>query len=97
MHNGFRNAPVNTLPHGNHGEISGDRMASQLPPLNERNRLSIELSEVVSSHLGHISEVTGATKAAIVSAALLDALPELLARADVLKKRHAELSQVKKK
>ena len=72
-------------------------MATQLPPLNERNRLSIELSEVVSSHLSHISEVTGATKAAIVSAALLDALPDLLARADLLKKRHQELNQGKKK
>lgn len=72
-------------------------MASQLPPTNERNRLSIELSEVVSSHLSHISDVTGASKAAIVSAALLDALPDLLARADALKKRYGELNQAKPK
>lgn len=75
-------------------------MAPQLPPLpvlNERSRLSIELSEVVSSHLNYISEVTGASKAAVVTAAFLDALPELLVRADVLKKRHQELTQVKKK
>lgn len=75
-------------------------MATQLPPLPqiaERNRLSIELSEVVSSHLNHISEVTGATKASIVSAAFLDALPDLLARADALKKRYVELNQAKQK
>lgn len=63
----------------------------------DRNRLSIDLSEVVSSHLSHISEITGAAKSAIVSAALLDALPDLLARADALKKRHVELGQVKRK
>lgn len=72
-------------------------MATQLPPPSERNRLSIELSEVVSSHLNHISEVTGAAKAAIVSAALLDALPDLLARADALKKPYGELNQAKPK
>ena len=34
------------------------------------------------SHLDHISEVTGVSKAGIITGALLDALPELLARAD---------------
>lgn len=63
------------------------------PPSVERSRISVELSPVVSSHLDHISDVTGQTKAAIVAGALLDALPELLARADGLKKRHQELSQ----
>ena len=67
------------------------------PPGVERSRISIELSPVVSSHLDHISEITGQTKAAIVASALLDALPELLARADGLKKRHQELSQGRKK
>lgn len=62
------------------------------PPSVERSRISVELSPVVSSHLDHISDVTGQTKAAIVAGALLDALPELLARADGLKKRHQELS-----
>ena len=68
----------------------------QTPPPVERSRLSVELSPVVSSHLDHISEITGQTKAAIVAAALLEALPDLLARADSLKKRHSELNQVKK-
>jgi predicted transcriptional regulator len=67
-------------------------MSQQLPPQPDRSRLSIELSEVVSSHLSHISDVTGASKAAIVSAALLDALPDLLSRADALKRRYAELN-----
>jgi hypothetical protein len=66
-------------------------------PTPERSRLSIDLSPIVSSHLEHISEVTGVSKAGIISAALLDALPELLARADGLKKRHQELSQAKGK
>ena len=70
-------------------------MASAPPSSMDRNRLSLDLSDVVSSHLSHISEVTGASKAAIVTGALLDALPDLLARADGLKKRHVELSQSK--
>lgn len=65
-------------------------------PVFERSRVSIDLSEVVTSHLDHIGAITGQTRSAIVSAALLDALPEYLARADALKKRHAELTQSKK-
>lgn len=60
------------------------------PPSSDRSRLSVEVSAIVSSHLDNISEVTGQTKAAIMSAALLDALPALLARADGLRKAHAE-------
>ena len=62
---------------------------------SERNRLSVDLSPVVSSHLDHISEVTGVSKAGIITAALLDSLPDLLARADGLKQRHVELTQGK--
>jgi predicted transcriptional regulator len=46
----------------------------------------MDLSPVISSHLDNISEVTGQTKSAIVAAALLDALPALLARAEGLRK-----------
>ena len=71
-------------------------MNSPAPALApERFRLSVDLSPVVSSHLDHISEVTGVSKAGIITAALLDALPDLLARADGLKKRHTELNQAK--
>ena len=59
----------------------------------DRSRLSIDLSPVVMAHLDHVSEVTGLAKSVLVSNALLDALPELLARADLLKKRHLELTQ----
>lgn len=69
----------------------------QTPLIPDRTRLSVDVSPVVSSHLDHISEITGQSKAAIVSAALLDALPELLARADGLKRRYQELNQAKKK
>lgn len=65
------------------------------PP--DRSRISVEVSGVVSSHLDHISEITGISKSGILAAALLDALPDLLARADGLKKRHVELSQAKKR
>lgn len=63
----------------------------------ERTRLSVDLSPVISSHLDHISEITGVSKAGIISAALLEALPDLLARADGLKKRYQELAQAKRK
>lgn len=66
-----------------------------IAPAPERTRLSVDLSPVVSSHLDHISEITGVSKAGIISAALLEALPDLLARADGLKKRYQELSQQK--
>lgn len=66
-------------------------------PTPERTRLSVDLSPVVSSHLDHISEITGVSKAGIISAALLEALPDLLARADGLKKRYQELAQAKRK
>lgn len=63
----------------------------------DRTRLSVDLSAVVMSHLDHISEITGQSKASIISACLVEALPELLARADGLKKRHQELNQAKKR
>jgi len=67
------------------------------PLLTDRTRISVDLSPVISSHLDHISEVTGQSKAAIVSAALLDALPDLLTRADGLKRRYQEINQGKRK
>lgn len=70
-------------------------MSNTPSPSPERSRLSVDLSPVVSAHLDHISDVTGVSKAGIVTAALLDALPALLARADGLKKRHSELAQGK--
>lgn len=73
-------------------------MSTPNPPAQaDRQRISVELSPVVASHLDHIAEVTGQTKAAIVGAALMDALPALLARADGLKVRHQQLNQVKRK
>jgi len=46
--------------------------------------------------LDHISTITGTPKAQILSQSLLDALPGLLERADLLKKRSGELSQALK-
>jgi len=68
-----------------------------VPSSPDRQRISVELSPAVSALLDHIIETTGQTKAAIVGVALLDALPELVARADALKKRNQELLQVRRK
>jgi hypothetical protein len=62
-------------------------------PVSSRPRISIELSAPVSLLLDHVADVTGATKAQVINAALLDALPGLLERADVLQKRSVALTQ----
>lgn len=58
-----------------------------------RLRVSLELSSPVSLLLDHIAEVTGASKVQIVNAALLEALPGLLERADLIGKRSSALTQ----
>jgi len=90
-------AAFGRYPDGNHGENIKRTMATQSTSSTDRNRLSLDLSDVVSSHLSHISEISGSTKSAIVMGAFLEALPDLLARADALKKRHQELNQVKQR
>lgn len=64
---------------------------------SDRNRISLDVSDIVMSHLDHIASVTGQTKSAILAACLVESLPDLLARADGLKKRHNELNQAKPK
>lgn len=66
-------------------------------PTQEKSRLSLELSPVVAQLLDHVSEVTGTPKTQLVQAALLESLPDMLARADGLGKRARELSQAKPK
>jgi len=63
----------------------------------EKSRLSLELSPTVSQLLEHVSEVTGTPKTQLVQAALVEALPDFLERADRFKKRSQELSQQKPK
>ena len=63
----------------------------------ERTRITLELSSTVAALLDHVSDVTGANKTQLVQAALVAALPDLVARADAFKKRHQELSQGKRK
>lgn len=72
--------------------------APQIPPASagsDRSRISVEISPVVAGLIDHISDITGVSRAQIVNGALLDALPQLVARADALKKRQGELAQVK--
>jgi hypothetical protein len=64
------------------------------PSASDRPRLSVELSPSVSLLLDHINAVTGTPKAQIVSQALLEALPSLLERAELLQKRVQVLNQV---
>lgn len=64
------------------------------PPASDRPRLSVDLSPSVSLLLDHINAVTGTPKAQIVSQALLEALPSLLERAELLQKRVQVLNQV---
>ena len=67
------------------------------PPASPpRDRLSVDVSPSVALLLDHVSTITGTPKAQILSQALLDALPGLLERADLLKKRSGELSQALK-
>jgi hypothetical protein len=58
----------------------------------ERARLSLDLAPSVLALLDHISEVTGVAKSQIVYGALLDAMADLVERADAIKKRQVELA-----
>lgn len=75
---------------------------AQVPPISApgqpvRPRLTLDLSEPVSLLLDHISDITGVPRTQLANQALLDALPDLLARADALKKRYSELNSSKPK
>lgn len=61
-----------------------------------RQRLTLDPSEQVSLLLDHVSDATGVPRSQIVLAALLDALPDLVARADAIVKRHGELKGKKR-
>ena len=80
-------------PVGNTG-ITQDNRASLASPEPARLRANIELSPQVSLCLDHICEVTGSTRSQLINAALLDALPGLIERADLFSKRSRELLQV---
>lgn len=96
MHQMAHNGSSHSIPVGNHGEINLKRCTLLNLPNPARERVSLDVSEVVASHLDHIGAITGQTRSAIVATALIDALPDYLARADALKKRHQELRQVKR-
>lgn len=60
-----------------------------------RDRLTLDLSGPVSSLLDHISQSTGSPRSQIALQAILEALPQLVERADAIKKRSNELAQGK--
>lgn len=53
----------------------------------DRIRLALDLSPMVAGHLDRISDALGVPKSQIVVQALLQALPELLARVDDLARK----------
>jgi hypothetical protein len=58
-----------------------------------RPRVSVDLSNQVSTLLDQVCEITGATKSQLINSALLDALPKLLEGAEVLQKRYTNITQ----
>lgn len=64
--------------------------------ISDRVRVTLDLSPSVASLLDHISEVTGAPKSQVVLGPFLEALPDLLARADSMARRHKELKGAKR-
>jgi len=60
--------------------------------LNERTRITVDLSPAVVSLLDHVSGVTGVTRTQIVGQLVVDALPQLCARADEIAKRAHQLT-----
>lgn len=60
----------------------------QSPTVADRQRLSLDLSPPVSALLDHVSTVTGVPRSQVALAALLDALPVLVERADQVQARH---------
>ena len=66
-------------------------MVNPVIPESSRPRLSIELSPAVTLLLDHVAEVMGTTKTQVIISALVDALPGLIERADLLAKRAQSL------
>lgn len=68
-----------------------------IPPISPadppRSRISLELSPAVSLLLDHVADITGSTKVQIANAALLEALPGLLDRSDLISKRLQAVTQ----
>jgi hypothetical protein len=60
--------------------------------LPERTRITVDLSPAVVSLLDHVSGVTGVTRTQIVGQLVVDALPQLCARADEIAKRAHQLT-----
>lgn len=79
-------------PVGNTGSTTGQTLAP-VAPEPVRFRVNIELSPAVSLCLDHVCDVTGSTRSQLINAALMDALPGLVERADVVSKRHQALVQ----
>lgn len=89
-----KSAPFGAHPVGNTGITNGitppDR-AGEAPRL----RVNLDLAPAVLLCLDHVCDVTGSTRTQVINAALLDALPALVERADTLAKRHQALTQLR--
>jgi hypothetical protein len=79
-------------PVGNTG-ITVDNQLRSASVEPARLRANIELSPQVSLCLDHVCEATGSTRSQLINSALMEALPALLERADLVSKRSRELVQ----
>lgn len=90
-------ATLSPPPHGNHGDNDDENppmeVAQKNPVLAERTRLTVDLSPAVVSLLDHVSGITGVSRTQIVAQLVVDALPQLCARADEIAKRAVQLQQ----
>lgn len=59
--------------------------------LDARRRVQLSLSEPVQAILAHIEAQLGLTRTQVCEMALMEALPALLERADLVKRRSGEL------
>lgn len=89
-----KSAPFGAHPVGNTGITNGITPPDRIGE-TPRLRANLDLSPAVLLCLDHVCEVTGSTRTQVINAALLDALPGLIERADTLVKRHQSLIQSK--
>lgn len=89
-----KSTPKGVHPVGNTGSTFGTTPPDRTVE-TPRLRVNLDMAPAVLLCLDHVCEVTGATRTQVINAALLDALPALIERADTLAKRHQALTQSK--
>jgi hypothetical protein len=78
-------------------QMDSTLVSTSVSRIDPRRRVQVGFSDAVTSVLTHVSEQLGPSVPQLVEAAVLDALPALVERADQVKKRASELNQVRVK